>query len=386
MEKRALTELERLDWLQLIRTPSIGPITFFRLMNRFGSAGEALAQLPAISPRKLDIFPRSRVEAELKRAWKTGALPVAACEPEYPALLRAIADPPPMIYVQGHLSLVERPCVALIGARNASALGMKLAGKLARDLGQLGYVICSGLARGIDGAAHNAALETGTIAVVAGGIDRIYPPEHADLHRRIVGEGLVVSERPPGAEPTAQDFPRRNRLISGLSRGVVVIEAAERSGTLITTRFATDQGREVFAVPGSPLDPRSKGPNRLLKDGATLVETADDIHTVLQHQLPPACAEEEGGEGPLFGGACAQDDAFREASAPGVPVDPALRARLIDLIGHSPAHQDDLQRLLAEPPGTFADLILDLVLAGEITESGGGTFTRTPHEASSLSA
>jgi len=386
LEKRALTEAERLDWLQLMRTSSIGPITFFRLMNRFGSADEALTQLPSISPRKLEIYPRARAEAELKRAWKTGALPVAACEPEYPGLLRAIADPPPLIYVQGHLSLVERPCVALIGARNASALGLKLAGKLARELGQLGYVICSGLARGIDGAAHHSALQTGTIAVVAGGIDRIYPPEHAELHRCIVDAGLVVSERPPGAEPTAQDFPRRNRLISGLSRGVVVIEAAERSGTLITTRFASDQGREVFAVPGSPLDPRSQGPNRLLKDGATLVETADDIHTVLQHQLPPACAEEADDAVPLFAWTSAQNDAFREAGAPGAPIEEALRARLFELIGHSPAHQDDLQRLLGVPPGVFADLMLDLVLSGEITESGGGTFTRMAHEPPGLTA
>ncbi len=285
-----LSEAERLDWLQLIRTENIGPITFARLLSRFGSAAAAIDALPQMAQkagRKLPLRAalRSDAEREIERAIRIGARLIASCEAEYPEPLASIADAPPLLYVRGHASLFAKPAVAIIGARNASGVGRKIARSLSEGLGASGIVIVSGLARGIDGAAHEAALKTGTIAVVAGGVDIIYPPEHAALTELIAEQGAIVSERPPGAEPKARDFPRRNRIIAGLSRGVVVVEAAARSGTLITARFALEQGREVFAVPGSPLDPRCQGANALIRDGATLVQSGTDILDALAAQI-----------------------------------------------------------------------------------------------------
>lgn len=309
---------------------------------------------------------RSVCEQELKDAERHGARTITACEEEYPKALKTIPDHPPVLYVRGHASLFEKPAVAIIGARNASGVGRKIARMLAADLGAAGYVVASGLARGIDGAAHDAALKSGTIAVVAGGVDVIYPPEHDELTERIARQGAVISECAMGAQPTARDFPKRNRLISGLSRGVVVVEAAARSGTLLTANFALDQGREVFAVPGSPLDPRCTGANRLIRDGATLVETAQDIIDALAAQSRAAA---DGARDLLD-----WSDGMSEQEA-----DPAallsLRRRVLELLSFTPLHRNEILREADAPPGLLADVLLELVLSGEAIEHSGGRFS-----------
>jgi len=367
-----LSDGEKLDWLQLIRTENIGPITFARLLKRFGSARAAIEALPGLAMkagRKLPLKASSRAvaERELEQAKGAGADLVAHCEPHYPRLLAEIPDAPPLLYVRGHKSLFDRPAVALIGARNASAVGRKIARSLAEGLGAAGVVVVSGLARGIDGAAHEAALKSGTIAVVAGGVDVVYPPEHADLTTAIAERGLVMSEQPPGAEPTARDFPRRNRLISGLSRGVVVVEAAARSGTLITARFALEQGREVFAVPGSPLDPRCQGANRLIRDGATLVESAADVLDALAGQFRRA---EEPPHDRFDGG---PTDAGFDAVAIA-----AIRNRVREALSFTPLHRDEILREAEAPPGLVIDALVELVLAGIAEEHSGGRFALRP--------
>ncbi|MEL6791172.1 MAG: DNA-processing protein DprA [Pseudomonadota bacterium] len=375
--RRVLNDRERVDWVQLIRTQGIGPITFYRLLTRFGSAADALVALPGLGGRAKPLKPYSRAlaEEEIKKAWDTGTQILASCEPDYPILLTKIADPPPVLSVRGHVSLFEKPGVAIIGARNASALGCKLARSLAADLGAAGYSVISGLARGIDGAAHMAGLAHGTIAVVAGGVDVIYPPEHDTLTRDITREGLILSERPLGAEPTARDFPRRNRLISGLSRGVIIVEAAARSGTLITARYALEQGREVFAVPGSPLDPRCKGANALLRDGATLVESADDVISVLRAQLNTMQEPDTALTGDLFDALNATDQLAPPADEAGAEQDRlALCETVRALLGVTPIHRDELIRECHASSAQIADALLDLVLSGTVTEISGGHF------------
>lgn len=367
----SLSDKERLDWLQLIRTESIGPVTFSNLLKRFGSADAAISALPQLASkagRKLPLRPAPRVQAEteLAAADKCGARLIALCEDAYPKALAAIPDAPPVIFVRGHASLFEKPAVAVIGARNASSVGRKIARTLAQGLGASGVAVISGLARGIDGAAHEAALSTGTIAVVAGGVDVVYPPEHEDLTLAIAERGAVISEQPPGAVPTARDFPRRNRIISGLSRGVVVVEAASKSGTLITARFALEQGREVFAVPGSPLDPRCQGANKLIRDGAILVQSADDILEALAGQLR---AVEDPGRG------------FIEwAPEPGSDERPGeirkIRERVLEALSFTPLHRDELFRDVEAPASLVIEALIDLVLAGEAEEHSGGRFSR----------
>ena len=286
-ERVRLSEEQRLDWLRLIRTENIGPRTFRDLINHYGGARAALDALPALARRggaagPARICSREDAEAELKAARARGVEFVALGEPDYPQRLQMIDDAPPLLAVRGKLAALARPLVAIVGSRNASAAGVKFAERLARDLGNAGFGTVSGLARGIDAAAHRASLATGTVAVLAGGHDRVYPPEHDELLEAILAEGAAVSEMPLAWEPRARDFPRRNRLISGLSVGVVIVEAARRSGSLITARLAGEQGREVFAVPGSPLDPRAEGTNGLLKQGATLVTEAADVIAVLE--------------------------------------------------------------------------------------------------------
>lgn len=365
-----LSDSERLDWLQLIRTENIGPITFAQLLKRFGSARaaiEALPQMAAKAGRKLPLRAASRADAEreVERAGKAGARLIASCEPDYPHPLAAIADAPPLIYVRGHASLFAKPAVAVIGARNASGVGRKIARNLAESLGANGVVVVSGLARGIDGAAHEAALKTGTIAVVAGGVDVIYPPEHAELTAMIAERGAVISEQPPGAEPTARDFPRRNRIISGLSRGVVVVEAAAKSGTLITARFALEQGREVFAVPGSPLDPRCQGANKLIRDGATLVQSGEDILEALAAQVR---AIEEPGRGFL-------EWAPADPEAAGPKEVSRIRDLVKETLSFTPLHRDEILREVEAPASLVIDALVDLVLAGEAEEHSGGRFS-----------
>ncbi len=368
-----LRDSERLDWLQLIRTRNIGPVTFHQLIRKFGTASDALKALPELSRKSgrrapLKAADRSACETELRAAEKHGCQLIAACEETYPKALKAVPDHPPLLFVRGHASLFEKPAVAIIGARNASGVGRKMARMLAADLGAAGYVITSGLARGIDGAAHDAALQTGTIAVVAGGVDVIYPPEHDDLTARIAKQGAVISECAMGAQPTARDFPKRNRLISGLSRGVIVVEAAAKSGTLLTVNFALEQGREVFAVPGSPLDPRCQGANRLIRDGATLVERAEDVINALAAQTRGVSE----GRRDLFGWADAQGDGMGEP-------DPAqlasLRRQVLEILSFTPLHRDEILREADAPPGLVADTLLDLVLSGEAAEHDGGRFS-----------
>ncbi len=280
-----LTPDERLAWWQLSRTPTIGPITHQKLIERFGSATAALQALPTLARRggrtaPLTPFDRGRAMDEIAACEKINAHVIARCEPSYPAYLRQVDDAPPVIILRGRLDLLSVKIVGIVGARNASLPGRKMAYTLARDLGVGGYAVASGLARGIDTAAHEGSLPTGTIAVVAGGVDNIYPPENAKLYGQILENGTIISEHPVGLEPMAAHFPRRNRIISGLALGTCVVEATVGSGSLITARAAADQGRDVFAVPGSPLDPRAGGPNSLIREGAVLVERADHI---IQH-------------------------------------------------------------------------------------------------------
>lgn len=367
---KTLSYSERINWIRLIRTENIGPITFARLISRFGSAEaaiDALPQMSATAGRKLPLRAtlRDEAERELERATMIGASLIASCEAEYPLALAAIADAPPLIYVRGHASLLQKTAVAIIGARNASGVGRKIARSLSERLGAHGVVVVSGLARGIDGAAHEGAMKTGTIAVVAGGVDVIYPPEHSDLMALIAEQGVVMSEQPPGAEPTARDFPRRNRIISGLSLGVVVVEAAAKSGTLITTRYALEQGREVFAVPGSPLDPRCQGANKLIRDGATLVQSGDDILEALAAQVRVV---KEPDHDPF-----AWAPADHEAAAPREVA--RIRALVKETLSFTPLHRDEILREADAPASLIIDALVDLVLAGEAEEHSGGRFS-----------
>jgi DNA processing protein len=285
-ERRPFSDAERIDWLRLSWTSGVGPITFFALLTRFGTAEAAIAELPGMAERagrsRPPVVPaRNDMAQRVEKAAKLGARVIAAAEPEYPEALAATEDAPPVIFAGRNVALFERPSVAIVGARNASSNGKRIAAKLAAELSEAGLVVISGLARGIDTEAHKAALAGGTIAVVAGGIDVTYPPENAALQSRIFESGCVVSEALPGTEPMARHFPRRNRIISGMAPGVIVVEAARNSGSLITARMALEQGREVFAVPGSPLDPRAQGANNLIREGATLTETAEDVLRVL---------------------------------------------------------------------------------------------------------
>ena len=285
-----LGESERLACLRLIRSENVGPVAFQQLINHFGGASAALEALPELARRgggrrAPRILPKGDAERELVAARRIGAIPLFTIEPGYPHTLAAIAHPPPMIYAMGQLALLNKPGIAIVGSRNCSAAGHAFARQIAGNLGAAGFIVISGLARGIDGAAHEAALESGTIAVLAGGLDIFYPPEHAALQRQISQDGCLVSEMAPGLKPRAQEFPRRNRIISGMAYGVVIVEAARRSGTLITARFANEQGREVFAVPGHPLDPRAEGTNRLIKSGATLITEAQDIVEIITPML-----------------------------------------------------------------------------------------------------
>ncbi|CAA7612888.1 DNA-processing protein DprA [Magnetospirillum sp. SS-4] len=362
---RTLSATERLDWLRLIRSENVGPRTFNRLLERFGSAGAALAALPDLARRgglrrAITVCSRADAERELSMAERAGIRYLATVEPAYPRWLAATEDAPPLLGVLGDVSVLGRPMAAMVGARNASLNGRNLARKLAADLGRAGLAVASGLARGIDTAAHQGALASGTVAVMAGGADVVYPPENEGLWREIIQAGAVVSEMPPGTQPQASHFPRRNRIVSGLALGVVVVEANARSGSLITARFAADQGREVFAVPGSPLDPRAAGPNDLIRHGATLTENADDILNVLSDLL----------RRPLSEGRRA---GFRGLSG-GVPDDAeAGRARsdILELLGPSAVSVDEIIRQCQLSPSVVSWVLLELELAGRLDRHPG---------------
>lgn len=371
-----LDDAGRLACLRLIRSENVGKVTFRELINHFGGAGAALAALPEISRRTgrgrtIAICPRDKAEAELTAAAKLGAQPLFTIEPGYPSALAQLAVPPPLLYVKGRLELLQRPSVALVGSRNGSAAGVSLTRLFATRLGEAGYVVASGLARGIDSAAHEASLATGTIGVLAGGIDIVYPPENSDLQARIGQTGCLVTEMAPGFKPRAQDFPRRNAIISGLSLGIVVIEAARRSGSLITARTATEQGREVMAVPGHPLDPRAEGPLGLIRQGATMVISPEDVLEVL--------APMRGGRPPQLG----QPASFREPHRSSTPLqaspaptevaplapDDAIGA-VLAVLGPSPASLDDIVRASGLPVHLARVALLELTLAGRIERHG----------------
>jgi DNA processing protein len=360
---RSLTDTERRAWLRLARTPNVGPVTFAALIARFGSAFAALDAAPRMARRgggRLEIPHEDDIERELEALSQMGGRVIASAEPEFPPGLAAIDAPPPVIAVLGHITLLGRDMVAIVGARNASALGRKLAGRIAADLGGEKLVIVSGLARGIDAAAHEGALQTGTCAVVAGGLDVIYPPENEALYARIRDEGVIVSEMPLGQSPQARHFPRRNRLISGMARGVVVVEAAQGSGSLITANYALEQGREIFAVPGSPLDPRAAGANRLIRDGATLTESAADVMNGLRPILGRSFREAAGD-----GASAPPDPAALEADADSV------RARIEELLGPAPVEIDELVRQTGAHPASVLTAILELELAGRLARHPG---------------
>jgi DNA processing protein len=358
-----LTDEQRLDWLRLIRSDNVGPRTFQSLLKYNGSAAAALQALPDLAKRGGAARPgrictREDAEREIEAARKMGVHFAAAGENDYPPRLATIDDAPPLLAVRGSLKALMRPMIAIVGSRNASAAGMKFAQSLAHELGEAGFVIISGLARGIDQAAHRASVASGTVAVLAGGHSQIYPPEHEDLLLRIVSStGAAISEMPLGHAPRAADFPRRNRLISGAAVGVVIVEAAQRSGSLITARMAGEQGREVFAVPGSPLDPRSAGANDLIKQGATLCTSATDIISVVNPILrrPVETPLEE----PGF-------EAFGEEP------DAPERARIIALLGPTPVSIDDVIRMSGASAATVRVVLLELDLAGRLVRRGGG--------------
>ena len=363
-----LSEAQRLDWLRLFRSPGIGPMTFRELLNCYGSAETAIGEIDGRvrDGQRFSVCSVERAETELALAQQCGARLVALNEPGYPRWLQDEMSAPPLLYVKGMLALAARPAVAIVGSRNASAPGMKFAGQLAYELGQAGFVVASGLARGIDKAAHEAALAGGTIAVLGGGIDHIYPAQNEPLYQQIAETGLLLSERPPGFRPQGKDFPRRNRLISGLSLGVVVVEAARRSGSLTTARFAGEQGRPVFAVPGHPLDPRAVGTNHLLKDGAVLVDRAEDVLEVLTQQIDqPALAyaptpslqdDDEGPPGSPSPSPPAQPPLSR----------PELKQKVLEVLGPTAMNRDSLGRLLRCQTKDLQVVLFELELEGVI--------------------
>jgi DNA processing protein len=364
------TEDDRSSWLRLIRSRRVGAVTFHRLLAEHGSAVAALAALPGIAHaagiENYTACPVGVVQHELAQARACGARLLCFGEPDYPASLIDLPDAPPILWAQGDVSLLNRPMVALVGARNASSLGLRMARRLAESLGAAGHVIVSGLARGIDAEAHAAALATGTVAVQAGGVDVIYPEENSDLAARIAAEGCRVSEQPIGTEPQARHFPLRNRIVSGLSRAVVVVEAAARSGSLITARNALDQGRDVLAVPGHPFDARAAGCNLLIRDGATLVRGAEDVIEAIGSAPRPAPPARP----------TAVVTPLRRSDAPPRPAPGDLPARILDCLGPSPLAEDQLIRDLCLPPALVLPELLTLELEGRVRRQPGGLISR----------
>ena len=345
--------------LRLVRSPGIGPVTFRQLLMRFGSAEAALDAVPHLAARGGGKAPAlwsvGQGEAEMARVEALGARYPSIGQGLYPRALAELDSAPPLLIVKGDLRLLERPMVAIVGARNASAAACRFARGLAHDLGREGVVVVSGLARGIDAAAHDGAMESGTIGCAAGGLDIFYPPENRERQTRMFEVGLVVSERPPGLEPRAKDFPRRNRIIAALSQACVVVEAAPRSGSLITARMAAEAGREVMAVPGSPLDPRAQGCNQLIRDGATLIQDAADVMEGLRAPT-------------LFASPRAPfEDAQEQADT-----SEDMRDRVIGLLGPSPAPVDEIVRLSGASAGEVQLVLLELDLGGRLDRHAGG--------------
>ncbi|HMO07440.1 MAG TPA: DNA-processing protein DprA [Paracoccaceae bacterium] len=364
---------DRLDWLRLIRSRRVGPATFHRLMAQHGGAAAALAALPRIAAAAgvegYEVCPEGVIRAEAAAARACGARLLCRGEADYPAALAAAPDAPPVLWLRGEAAVLARPMVALVGARNASSLGLRMARRLAEGLGAAGFTVVSGLARGIDAAAHEAALPTGTVAVVAGGADVVYPPDHADLMARIATSGAILTEQPPGLQPQARHFPLRNRIVAGLARAVVVVEAAARSGSLLTAREALDLGREVLAVPGHPFDARAAGCNQLLRDGAILVRSAADVVEAIGAGLParPRPAPPDRAPAPLPGPVPPRRP---------LPEMAQIHTLILARLGPSPLPEDQLIRDLALPPGAIAPELLTLELDGRVLRAPGGMLSR----------
>jgi DNA processing protein len=361
---RTLNDSERRAWVRLARTENVGPVTFASLITRFGGAAAALAELPRMAARgggkTFTLPPEEDVAREIADLERLGGRIIASCEPDFPQGLAALDPSPPLIAVLGHATLLKREMVAIVGARNASALGRKFASMLAQDLAAADLVIASGMARGIDTAAHEGALATGTVAVMAGGVDIVYPPENQKLYDAIRNQGAIISEMRLGEAPQARHFPRRNRLISGMARGLVVVEAAERSGSLITANYALEQGREIFAVPGSPLDPRARGPNRLIREGATLTENAEDVLAVLRPIMGSFFREPDSNSSP----------AARNPAALEVEAD-RVRQRIEEALGPTPVAIDELIRQTGAPASAVLTVLLELEIAGRCRRHPG---------------
>lgn len=392
-----LSEAQRFDWLRLSRTQGVGPRTFQGLINRFGGAASALEALPGLAAakgRSIHIPEPREIEAELRKAERLGARFIAYGESGYPDRLREIPGPPPLLAVMGKAECLMQPAIGIVGSRNSSAAGRKMAQVIASGLAEAGFIIVSGLARGVDTEAHRASLHRGTIGVLAGGLDKPYPPENAELMGEMLEQGAIISEMPFGLAPRGRDFPRRNRLISGVSLGIVVVEAARRSGTLITARMANEQGREVFAIPGSPLDPRCEGTNDLLRDGANVVTSVEDILTILR----PLAGEADRSPR-LFRESLAQDsDAFFDELLEGVddaPANPpqtgmngfihqprmdeaaaAPDAALLELLSPTPMDVDTLGRMAGLTPAKLRIALTELDLDGQITWHSGNRVSR----------
>lgn len=351
---------ERIACLRLIRTPRIGPVTYAQLLARFGSAVRALEAVPDLARRGGGAAPVLAGEAEALREMaaveRLGARHLFRGQGLYPPLLAEVEGAPAVLIAKGRLDLLERSAVAMVGARNASAAAVRFARGLAAQIGQRGFVVASGLARGIDTAAHGGALETGTIAVVAGGIDVVYPPENEALQLALGERGLILAEQPPGIEPRARHFPSRNRIIAGLTLGTLVVEAAPKSGSLITARYAADYGREVMAVPGSPLDARAQGCNLLIREGATLIQSAADVAEAV---------------GSIAGGVAAPRIGYRPTPS-SADASPAERGRIIDLLGPVAVTVDEIIRQAALTPAIVQTVLLELELAGRLDRHAGG--------------
>lgn len=372
-----MSDEQRLDWLRLIRSRRVGVITFHRLLAEHGSAEAALAELPRIASaagvKDYALCPPKVALQEMALAREAGARMICWGEVTYPEAFYDLGDAPPVLWAIGDISLLNRPTVAMVGARNASSLGLRMATRLAETLGEKGFVVASGLARGIDAAAHKAALSLGTVAVQAGGVDVIYPEENTSLARDIGARGCRISEQPMGISPQARHFPLRNRLVSGLSRAVVVVEAAARSGSLITARNALDQGREVLAVPGHPFDARAAGCNMLIRDGATLVRNSFDVIEAIGTGMPDMRRQSVQADpvpppAPPLPGPVPQSRPLAEIAT--------LHSKILARLGPSPLAEDQLIRDLAMPPAHITPELLTLELEGKVLRQAGGLLSR----------
>lgn len=375
-----LSDRQRINWLRLIRTENIGPVAFRDLILFCGFAANAIERLPDLNirgggSRPVRVSSLDDAERELEAIENMGARLVGMGEPDYPQQLKNCEAPPPLVIIKGDANVFRKPPVAIVGSRNASVVGARFTEKLARDLGDSGFAIVSGLARGIDAAAHKASMMSGTVAVLAGGLDRPYPPENLPIYRAIPENGgALITEMPMGAEPRARDFPRRNRIIAGLSLGLIVIEAAERSGSLISARMAGEMGRTVFAVPGSPLDPRARGTNALLKQGATLVTSADDVIESLAPLMPDGSILSDLEQADLL-------NQLDEEPAVLQPITTDMeRDLMVDALGPVPIDVDTLVRHVGISAGSAQLILLELDLAGRLLRYPGNHVALMPQE------